>query len=456
VSYGSATTAEVQAAELSGGLGGTQAWWRRAPAGVAATSAPVASVDTGGYLAFGALVAFTVILLISPQTWFPVLKTVRIAFLAAGIAMAAHVVERTARRKAITPLSPEIGIAFALVGWAILTLPMSVWPGGSVRVLLDHYLKAIAFFWLLGAIVNSSDRLRVMAWTLTLCSVPLAATGVANYFSDDRLSTGVRGFYRISGYGGVLTENPNDLALMLNLIIPIAGALVISERGVRRLVVLGAMALAAAAVILTFSRAGFLTLAATFILFLGMLVRRKSAGVALLLVLAAVAMPAMLPSGYTDRLATITNIEEDRTGSAQGRWDDLQVAVTLVANNPVVGAGIGQDILVMNEERGEDEWTSVHNAYLQYGVDLGIPGLLLFVWLHLTCLRAARAVDRRASHDPSVRDLQPLACGLQISLIAFGVAALFHPIAYQFYFFSMAGLAVALRNTCRLTIARQA
>jgi O-antigen ligase len=254
----------------------------------------------------------------------------------------------------------------------------------------------------------------------------------------------------------VLTENPNDLALMLNLILPISGALVLSERGVRRLIVLAAMALAAAAVVLTFSRAGFLTLAAAFILFLGMLVRQKSSGVAVLLVLVAVAAPFMLPSGYTDRLSTITNIEQDRTGSAQGRWSDLHVATTLIAKNPVVGAGIGQDILVMNAERGEDEWTSVHNAYLQYGVDLGIPGLLLFAWLHLTCLRAARAVDRRASVDPAVRELQPLACGLQISLIAFGVAAMFHPIAYQFYFFSVAGLAVALRNTCRMTLARQA
>lgn len=454
MSYVATTAADAQAAELSGGLGAAPAWWRRGPAGTATSvTAPIAALDTGGQLAFGALVAFTAILLLSPQTWFPVLKAVRIAFLAAGIAMAAHVVERTARRQSITPLSPEIGIAFALVAWAILTLPMSVWPGGSARVLTDHFLKAVTFFWLLGAIVNTPERLRLMAWTLTLCAVPLAATAVGNYLVGDLLSTGVRGFYRISGYSGVLTENPNDLALMLNLILPISGSLVVSSRGGRRLVVLAAISLSAAAVVLTFSRAGFLTLAATFVLFLGVLMRHKSAGMAFLLLIVAVAVPPMLPSGYVDRLSTITNIEEDRTGSAQGRWNDTKVAASLVARSPVIGAGIGQDILVMNEERGRDNWTSVHNAYLQYGVDLGIPGLLLFAWLHLTCLRAARAVDRRASSTPALRDLQPLACGLQVSLVAFGVAAMFHPIAYQFYFFSVAGLAVALRNTCRAALA---
>ena len=81
-----------------------------------------------------------------------------------------------------------------------------------------------------------------------------------------------------------------------------------------------------------------------------------------------------------------------------------------------------------------------------FGV-VGIPGLLLFVWLHVRCLRSARAVERRGVADPRFAHLAHLAGGVQASLIAFGIAALFHPIAYQFYFFSVAGLAVALKNT---------
>jgi len=87
-------------------------------------------------------------------------------------------------------------------------------------------------------------------------------------------------------------------------------------------------------------------------------------------------------------------------------------------------------------------------------VDLGIPGMLLFVWLHVLCFRTARAVEQRAAGMPAHRDLALMAAGVQVSLVAFAVAAMFHPIAYQFYFFSIAGLAVALRNTCRLEVAR--
>ena len=82
----------------------------------------------GSQAAFYALVAFTFVLLLSPQAWFPVLKLVRIAFLAGGIAMAAHVMERTAHKQPITPLAPEIGIALALVCWSTITIPMSYNP----------------------------------------------------------------------------------------------------------------------------------------------------------------------------------------------------------------------------------------------------------------------------------------------------------------------------------------
>ena len=92
----------------------------------------------GSRVAFYALIAFTFVLLLSPQAWFPVLKLIRIALLAGGIAMAAHVFERTAHKQAITPLAPEIGIALALVFWSTVTLPLSYWPGGGIRLLTDQ------------------------------------------------------------------------------------------------------------------------------------------------------------------------------------------------------------------------------------------------------------------------------------------------------------------------------
>jgi probable O-glycosylation ligase (exosortase A-associated) len=353
-------------------------------------------------------------------------------------------------------MAPEIGIALALVCWSTITIPMSYWPGGSVRLLTDQYLKAIAFFWLLATIITTPARLRAITWSLVLCAIPLAATGIWHYVSGDVMSTGVEGLVRIVGYQGSsgLTGNPNDLALMLNLIIPLAGALALSSRGLTRLVAGGAALLSVAAVIMTFSRAGFLALAAIYIMFVVVLARRRSGIAAIALVLVALSVPAMLPKTYVARLSTIANMDEDKTGSAQGRYKDLGIAADVVAHNPIIGVGLGQDMLALNQARGQSTWRSVHNVYLQYAVDLGVPGFLLFAWLHLLCFRSAWAVEKRARADPALHDLAPLAVGIQVSLVAFLVAAMFHPIAYQFYFFSIAGLAVALKNTCRAEIAR--
>src|SRR5687768_13151237 len=104
----------------------TVAWWRPAPKQPSTAPRSLAGRATdlvGGRTAFYALVAFTLILILSPQTWVPVLKVLRIAFVAAGIAAAAHVMERTAHRKAITPASPEIMLVLALVAWAVITVP---------------------------------------------------------------------------------------------------------------------------------------------------------------------------------------------------------------------------------------------------------------------------------------------------------------------------------------------
>jgi O-antigen ligase len=314
-------------------------------------------------------------------------------------------------------------------------------------LLTDQFAKAVMFFWLIAALVNTRQRLRAFTWALVICSIPLAVTALAHFQSGVYVTTSANPVQRIAGLSG-LTGNPNDLALTLNLFVPIAGALLFTTRTLTgRLLAGGALLLSVPAVIATFSRAGFLTLCAIAIVgFLFMIKRRALGPAAAVLALTLLVVP-FLPSGYIERLQTITDIEADRTGSAQGRWTDYHLAVQVVSRTPVVGVGLGQNILALDELRARASWRSVHNAFLEYAVDLGVPGLLLFCGLVIASFRSARTVEHRASRDPALADLGILAAGVQTALVAFFVGAFFHPIAYQFYFFCVAGMAVALRNT---------
>jgi len=421
-------------------------WWRPdAEAAAPATAFPGAG---GKSLAFGGLVFFTVVLLLSPQTFFPVLKTIRIALLASGVAIGAHMMDATVRREPATPSGAETSIAFALLGWTVLTVPFSMWPGGSVAVLTDQFIKALVFFWMIAAMVTNRERLTTFAWSLTICSIPLAMSALVHFAKGDFLSTGTS-IKRIEGYAG-LSGNPNDLALTLNLMIPFTCALLVTTSSwLKRAVAACALFLSVPAVIVTFSRAGFLTLVAIAVMGTICFLRRGAFVPAIGVIVVALAITPVLPKGYVERLSTIVDIDADPTGSAQGRWTDYQVATDVVIANPILGVGLGQDILALNAARGHATWRSVHNAFLEYAVDLGIPGILLFLSLLFASFGTARRIERFTSRTRRLWDVSVFAGAAQVALVAFAVAAFFHPIAYQFYFFCVAGLAVALKAVSR-------
>ena len=413
-------------------------WWR-ADAAPKATGAEPAKA--GSAVTFWALLAFTVVLLLAPQDFITALAPLHLGLLTAMVAITTYLVDRLVHGRALTRVTPEIVAIGCLVAWALITLPWSYWPGGSLSFLLNEYFKTLAIFWLLCNVVSTRSRLLTAVRTLALLAVPLAAFGVHEYLAGRFLDEGA--VRRIQSYDAPLTSNPNDLALMLNLILPLTVALFLACRTTRaRLFFLGCAGLDALAVILTFSRAGFICLATTSVVYFTKLVRRPERAWALGALCCVLAAVPFLPAGYLDRLSTITHIEADPTGSAQERRDDTLAAIRLVAMNPIIGAGAGMNILALNELRGAT-WKKVHNVYLEYATDLGVPGLILFLVVLAGSVRTAALVARRARKTPALRDLFLIAEGIEVALVAFAIAAVFHPVAYHFYFYYMAGLALA-------------
>jgi len=428
-------------------------WWRpAAPAG--STQAGTAAVPAKeSPVPFVALLLFLVLLLLAPQAFVPGVGRVRIALFTGAFAIAAHCWTRFAAGRPVMRRTREMWLVGALLGWAIVTIPLSVWPSGAAQVLLGDYVKALAVFWLLSNTITTLPRLRMVAWTLSLTAVPMAATGVWNFLSH-RMAQG-----RIVGYDAPMVVNPNDLALVLNLILPLTVALfLISRRPLARGLLGGLIALDASAIVLTFSRGGFLTLATTIVLYLRTLHSgRELRWVAAALMLAVVAAP-LLPSGYLDRLGTITNIQADETGSAQERWEDTQAALGYALTHPLVGDGLAMNIIQLCMLR---EWSSncveaclnaappfpsclvVHNMYLAYAMDLAWPGLALFLLLLVSCVRGAVRVRHRCAGLPALQDLSRLAEAIWIALVAIAVAALFNPGAYTVVPYLATALAVA-------------
>ena len=413
-------------------------WWR--PQAVQASSLSEQPPDTDqAALPFWSVMAFTAVLLFSPQTYVPALAPFRPALLVILIGVLAYVSDRWARGLPIVEWNREIGLITGLGILAALTVPFSLWPGGSVGVLSD-FAKTVAIFLLLSHVVTTMARLRLAAWLLTWMAIGLGLFALYNFMTGAMIDQGANQD-RLVGNEGALTKNPNDLALMVNLLLPLTVGLFLSSKETwQRMVLLTAVGIEAATVVLTYSRGGAVTLAVIVLAYLWKLRRRRERTFIYVGLLAAVLALPLLPSSYFDRMSTITNVAADRTGSAQERIADMIIAGKTILANPVIGAGMGMNMLVMREARGG--WLGVHNVYLEHAIDLGLFGLAIFLVLFWSCFKAVATVQ----HDTSSPELFFLAQGLQISLIAYATAAMFHPVSYQYYFYYIAGLAIGART----------
>jgi O-antigen ligase len=389
--------------------------------------------------AYIALVIFTGILLLAPQNFFPILAKFRIATLAGGGAIVCLLYDWWLRRKPIL-ITREIVVCFLIIAWAVLTLPLSFWPAGSIGVLTDLYIKSVTIFFLLPNIVTTPARLRSIALTLVICAIPIALISLKNYVTGNFIIGSDPSFERVLGYQSGLASNPNDMALMLNLILPLAIALFLQKpRPGLAFLCFVAVILDAAGVIVSMSRAGFIGLAITAILYFTRLVRRPGRDRKLamtVLALAILAVP-LLPSNYVERIATIADRNADPTGSAQARWQGNIAAIRFIQQRPVFGAGLGMGMIALNMTGGP-LWHDVHNVYLQYAVDLGIPGLVLFVLLMFGVISAVRSARNSSAELPALRNVFLLDEAIQISLVVFAATSFF-------YFYYMVGLALAAR-----------
>src|SRR5689334_3408210 len=420
-------------------------WWRpqEADAPVAARETEQPETDIGeSTLPFWSLMGFTGILLFAPQSYFPSLAPLRPALLLIALGVLSYVRDRWSRGLPLIEWNRETGLIAGLSALATVTVPFALWPGGSLSVLIE-FMKTALVFLLLSHVITTTDRLRRVAWILTCMAMGLGLFALYNAWTGDLVKEGLDQ-ERVLGNQGSLTRNPNDLALMVNLLLPLTiGLLLSAEQGWQRLLLFSAIGMDMLTVVLTRSRTGAVTLMVIILAYLWKLRHRRERSWIYGLILAAIMAVPLLPSSYLDRLSTITNVQADQVGSAQARLSDMITAVKMIAANPIIGAGMGMNVLAMREERGR--WIGVHNVYLEHAVDLGLPGLAIFLALLMSCITSVAGVRRYLVST----ELSSLADAIHVSLIAYAAAAMFHPISYHYYFYYIAGLAIAAGRIAR-------
>ena len=154
--------------------------------------------------------------------------------------------------------------------------------------------------------------------------------------------------------------------------------------------------------------------------------------------------------------SSVQHVTHFTAGGGAGREDLWKVAASVAQREPTLGVGAGnfqvvepsyaaQTINLTHVQQIVDTPNVVHNTYLSLLAELGIPGLLAFLYIAAAAL-ASTAQSIRIARLAQNRELEFLIRGTLVALLALFAAFFFLTGEYQKYLWLFLGLGIALRS----------
>lgn len=395
----------------------------------------------GHTVTFIALFIFSVVLYIRPYESIPALSSLTSMAFYTGVAtLLIFAFTQFSIEGNITARPREINLVLLFAVAALLSMPMADVPAEAWETFTEFLLKMIVIFVVIVNVVRTEWRLKLLLLLVLAVSVYLSVNAIYDYQSGF-FKIGTMETARIAGRIKGLFENSNDLAMHLVTMVPIAVALGLSKAGLfRKLVFWGAAALMVGAVVVSFSRGGFLGLIAAVFVLARRLGRKNKGLTTAALVLAGIMFVALVPGAYSGRLATIFNTSADLTGSGSQRTEVLKRSIWVSLRYPLFGVGIG------NSPHKMPRNLVTHNSYTQVSSEMGLAALVVYILFMVHPFKRLRLIENESYSKREQKRFYYLAIGLQASLVGYMVSSFFGSVAYQWYIYYLVGYAVCLHR----------
>ncbi|MFN2532272.1 MAG: O-antigen ligase family protein [Pyrinomonadaceae bacterium] len=394
-------------------------------------------------ITFISLLVFTVMLYFRPWELVSGLASfTSMAFYSGIITLLIYLITQISTDGNLTARPREIVLVGLLMLAALLSMPMAIDRPEAWKTFTDIFIKAVLIFIVIVNVVTTERRLRALLLLSLAVSVYLSVNAIYDYQhgifglgkvenNDLRIAGSIRGLF----------ENSNDLAMHLCTMLPISIAMALEKPGLfRRICYLAVSGLMVAGIVVTFSRGGFIALVVTVIVLGRKLGRRNTMLTAAGVFIGLVLFLALLPGGYSGRVATIFNSAADLTGSSTQRTEILKRSIAVALRYPLFGVGMG------NFHYKSFHELQTHNAYTQVASEMGLAAFVIYVMFLVHPLRRLREIERTLFDKQNTSNVYYLAIALQVSLIAYMVASFFGAVAYQWYVYYLVGYAVVLRR----------
>ena len=392
----------------------------------------------GHVLSFAALFLFTVVLYARPAEFYPSSITNSLALIVGLITLATFAATQITLEGTLTARPAEVNLVLLFTLTAALSIPLAIDPLIAWQEFSGTFIRAIFVFIVIVNVVRTEARLKVLLFVSIVTAVLLSIGAMNEY----RLGLMTIEGYRAGGRGTGLFGNTNDLALYLVTMLPLSVAFFFGSRGPLRKTTHAICAgLMVFAIVLSYSRGAFLGVLVGFAFFAFKIARRSKIEIAAVVLIAAVGMILIAPSGYGNRLLSIFFPELDPNGSADFRRGELFRSIYVALRHPFLGVGMGNYQPNMSY-RG----LVTHNSYTQVASEMGLIALTLYTMFIVKPLRKLSAIARQTFGVKEDSHFYYLALGLQASLLVYMVSSFFLSVPYVWNVYYLVGYAVCFRR----------
>jgi O-antigen ligase len=364
----------------------------------------------------------------------PALRFIRPVLLSSVIG-SLYLWQRTSASIVRATISNRTTIALAAyAAAAVIGAPFALYRATAVGGLMDFAFGMLLTISILMVPPTYEALRRFTFWTVL----------IAELVSLGWIAKGGSGDARLTSAGAY---DPNDLAAMMCLFLPLAIGMSIRGKAWQRLVGLAGIMVFSAIIVLTSSRGGLVGMAVgvtTFVL----LLRPSRVLVAVPLVsVLMVGSWQFAPETFRTRAATLFAVEDDYNVTTEtGRIAIWKRGAKHFTSHPITGVGLGNYSVAegnfFEEQNKVAAYFTAHNAYIQAFVEFGLLGGIPFMFLLAYSVSGAwrAAVFKRNGVPYLMRRPEYFA-----AILAYLTAAFFLSHAYIYLMFAVFGLGPLVR-----------
>lgn len=350
-------------------------------------------------------------------------------------------------------LTKESLLLFALWIWFFITflnamqVPFFAGHIGDAQFELTRVSKTLLMTVVAMLVITSRQRLKyvflVTAFSFSLLVFKATLFGLQTSGQD-----------RVWGPPDSFLADNNGFALAINMSLPILFYLArVEENRVLRRILNVAFVAGVISVILTYSRGGFLGLAAVLCAIAMKSKYRVLSGIGL--AVCGLLILTLAPQQWMDRIGTLTVQKEDMDSSARERLVSWGTTWNFSKDYPIAGGSFDTlpDVQIFQKYQSEPlppgfPSSGPHSIYFQMIGEQGYVGLILYLLLIGCSIGSLRRLSRFGRQYAPLSWVIPYSDALQVSFVGFLVSGAFLGLANFDLFYQLVACTVAMQLVC--------